>query len=94
MASYTVLLMPSAREAIRRLPNRKIQRQIVSRIERLGVNPRPKGYKVLRGANGLCRIRSGDYRIVYRIEDQRLIIAVVRVGDRKDVYRRLWEVPG
>ncbi|NLF33207.1 MAG: type II toxin-antitoxin system RelE/ParE family toxin [Planctomycetes bacterium] len=89
MASYTVVLRPSAREAIGRLPNRKIQRQIVARIERLGLDPRPRGYKVLHGGKGLCRIRSGDYRIIYRIEDRQLIVAVVRVGGRKDVYQGL-----
>jgi len=89
MASYAVLLLPSAREAIRRLPSKKLQRQIVNRIERLGVDPRPQGCKVLHGGKKLCRIRSGDDRIIYKIEDRQLIVVVVRVGDRKDVYKGL-----
>jgi len=87
MASYTVVLLPSASEAIRRLPSMKIQRQVVSRIERLSVDPRPRGYKVLEGDSGFCRVRSGDYRIIYRTEEGRLVVTVVRVGGRKDVYR-------
>ena len=87
MVSYRVEVLPSAAEAIRRLPSKKIQRQVVSRIDRLGTDPRPSKYKVLEGNSGLCRVRAGDYRIIYKIEDGRLLVTVVRVGDRKHIYR-------
>ncbi len=56
-------------------------------MDGLAVNPRPKGVKKLSGLDDLYRIRVGDYRIVYQIHDDRLIVLVVRIGHRKDVYR-------
>jgi mRNA interferase RelE/StbE len=52
----------------------------------LATNPRPANCKKLKGFKGLYRIRAGDYRIIYRIEDNALIIEVIRIGDRKDIY--------
>ena len=56
-------------------------------MDALAANPRPKGVKKLSGPDDLYRIRVGDYRIVYQIHDDRLIVLVVRIGHRKDVYR-------
>ncbi len=56
-------------------------------MDALAANPRPKGVKKLTGLDNLYRIRAGDYRIVYQIRDDRLIVLVVRIGHRKDVYR-------
>ncbi|WP_218160718.1 type II toxin-antitoxin system RelE family toxin [Arsenicibacter rosenii] len=59
--------------------------RIVSRLRALADNPRPVGYKKLKGRTGY-RIRIGAYRIVYEIEDGQLIILVIDIGHRKDIY--------
>mgnify|MGYP001580816136 FL=1 len=56
-------------------------------MDALAATPRPKGVKKLTGTDDLYRIRVGDYRIVYQIHDDRLIVLVVRIGHRRDVYR-------
>ena len=56
-------------------------------MKTLQYNPRPPGVKKLAGENDLYRIREGDYRIIYTIEDKELIVLVVKIGDRKEIYR-------
>ena len=86
MAGYRLLIKASAAKEIERLPTRKLRRAIVARIRALADDPRPTGSVKLSGANKY-RIRHGAYRILYRIEDDRLIVVVVRVLHRKTVYR-------
>jgi mRNA interferase RelE/StbE len=85
--SYRLDYLPSASRSIEKLP-RSIQQRIVSRIEALSENPRPPGSVKLKGQNAY-RVRVGDYRIVYTIEDQRLVVLIVDVGHRREVYRGL-----
>lgn len=82
---YRVTISSAARRAIRLL-DRPIQLRIVRAAEALGLEPRPSGCRKLEGAD-LWRVRVGDWRIVYRIEDDRLLVLVIRVGHRGDVYR-------
>ena len=63
------------------------QARIISRLEALEGDPRPSAAKKLKGERGTWRVRVGDYRIVYAIEDNRLLILVVKVGHRREVYR-------
>ena len=63
--------------------------RVDSDIQALADNPRPEGVKKLKGSGDLYRIRSGVFRIIYQIEDIRLIVLIVKVGDRKDIYRGL-----
>jgi mRNA interferase RelE/StbE len=86
VAGYRLLIKASAAKEIERLPTRKLRRAIVARIRALADDPRPTGSVKLSGANKY-RIRHGAYRILYRIEDDRLIVVVVRVAHRKTVYR-------
>ena len=72
---------------MRSLP-RAAQVRIAPKIEALADEPRPPGVKKLAGEEELYRIRVGDYRVIYAIEDAELVVLVVMVGDRKDVYRR------
>jgi mRNA interferase RelE/StbE len=83
---YTVHFKPSAERRLRRLPL-SVQRRIVGEAAALGKNPRPAGVVKLAGDDNLWRIRVGDYRVVYEIHDDRLIVLVLRVAHRKDVYR-------
>ncbi|MBK1704265.1 type II toxin-antitoxin system RelE family toxin [Halochromatium glycolicum] len=64
------------------------QRQLGKAVDALAIEPRPAGVVKLSGEDHLYRIRSGDYRAIYQIQDQRLLILVVKVGHRSQVYRR------
>jgi len=86
VAAYRLLIKASAAKEIERLPTRKLRRAIVDRIHALAQDPRPPGCVKLSGADKY-RIRHGAYRILYRIEDDRLVVTVVRVAHRKSVYR-------
>ena len=82
---YTVEFLPSAARALAKL-DRAVQRRIARRVDRLGADPRADAVK-LRGADDVWRARVGDYRILYSIEDMRLLVLVIKLGHRRDVYR-------
>jgi len=86
--AYTVEFAPAADRQLKALP-KPIQTQIIRRIEKLETNPRPPGCEKLKGADDLYRIRFGDYRIIYTTNDKDLLVLVVKIADRIDVYRRL-----
>jgi mRNA interferase RelE/StbE len=83
---YALELSSSAEKALERLPKNVVVR-IDKAINSLADDPRPRGYKKLVGTENDYRIRVGDYRIIYSIEDDKLIVLVVDVGHRKDIYR-------
>ncbi|NOS99118.1 MAG: type II toxin-antitoxin system RelE/ParE family toxin [Phycisphaerales bacterium] len=87
MGRYAVSFKPSAERTLRRLP-KGVQRRIVSAVDSLADDPRPSGVVKLRGDTNLWRIRVGDYRAVYEIHGDRLVVLILRVAHRKDVYRR------
>ncbi len=82
MAAYRLFIKPAAAKEIERLPTKKLRRAIVARIRSLATDPRPPGCVKLSGADKY-RVRHGANRILYRIEDDRLIVVVVRVAHRK-----------
>jgi mRNA interferase RelE/StbE len=86
MAGYRVLFKPSADKALRKLPE-SVQKRIAAAAEELGDDPRPPGCVKLKCEADLWRIRVGDYRVVYAIQGDELLVLVVRVAHRKDVYR-------
>jgi mRNA interferase RelE/StbE len=83
---YQLEIAPSALKQLSSLP-RKIQERIAAGIDALRFEPRPHGVKKLSGADDLYRIRVGNYRVVYTIRDERLIVIVLRIADRKNAYR-------
>lgn len=85
MASYEVVFKKSVARDLRELPREDVRR-ILSRIRSLTDDPRPTGCQKLAGGERY-RIRQGVYRIVYAIEDARLVVVIVKVGHRRDVYR-------
>ncbi len=85
---YEVRLKPSAERAFRKLPA-EIRSRIGSRLDSLASSPRPSGCEKLGGVDNLYRVRVGDYRIVYQVSDEVLLVLVVTIGHRGDVYRRL-----
>ena len=86
MREFTLVFARSARKELESLPV-KVVRRIVPRIEALMSDPRPDGCKKLIGAKNLWRIRVGDYRVIYSIEDQVLTIEIIAVRHRGDAYR-------
>lgn len=87
MASYRLFIKTSAAKEIEAIPTKKDRRRVVDRIRSLADEPRPPGCRKLSGAERY-RLRVGRYRILYTIEDDRLVVTVVKVGDRNEVYRR------
>ena len=85
MASYRLLIKPSAGKEIEALPKQN-RRRIVAKITSLSRDPRPPGCEKLSG-HDQYRLRHGNYRILYEIQDLDLIVVVVKVGHRRDVYR-------
>lgn len=66
----------------------QIQKRLKPKIDALVRNPRPRGVKKLEGEDELYRIRVGDYRVIYQVQDKALIVLVVKLGDRKEIYQR------
>ncbi len=84
---YKVTVKKSAAKAIAKLP-KEVSNRLIPSIKKLGEEPRPSGAKKLQGAVDLWRIRVGNYRVVYSVEDTIMIIDVLQVAHRKDVYRK------
>lgn len=88
MKKYQVLFIKSAAKEVRKFPSEIIKR-IIEKSKELENDPRPIGCKKLSGeTEDLWRIRTGDYRIVYAINDDILIVDIRRVGHRKDIYKK------
>lgn len=85
MASYRVFIKPSAAKELESVPA-KDRRRVATKIKSLGTNPRPPGCEKLSGLERY-RIRQGNYRVLYEIQDDVLVVLVVKVGHRKDIYR-------
>lgn len=88
MAQFKLRIKASAAKELQAIPNKRERQRIVKRIQSLEQDPRPHGSQKLSG-NERYRIRQGQYRIVYSIETDELVVYVVRIGHRKDVYRAL-----
>jgi mRNA interferase RelE/StbE len=84
--AYAIDFKPAALRDLKKLP-KDIQQRISNAVSTLADDPRPHGVKVLQGGDGLLRLRVGDYRVVYRVEDRALLVLVIRVGHRREVYR-------
>ena len=87
MAKYRLLIKPSAAKEIEAVDQKKDRQRIVAGIRLLADNPRPPGCEKLAGEDDRYRIRVGRYRVIYSVGDEELVVVVVRVGHRKDVYR-------
>jgi mRNA interferase RelE/StbE len=87
MASFKLLITASADKALRDIPQPELGK-ILGVIKSLPSNPFPHGCRKLSGEDGVFRIRVGTYRIIYEIDGNKLIILVLKIGHRKDIYRR------
>jgi len=86
-AAYTVQLKPAARRDLKKIKAQAVLRRIGAAIDGLATNARPPTVKALQGDPSILRIRVGDYRILYTIEDAVLLVLVVRIGHRREGYR-------
>jgi len=85
--TYNVVLTSSSAKELEKLPAQIVAR-IVPRLENLAVNPRPSGCKKMQGGDKEWRIRIGDFRAVYTIDDTQQLVEVTRIRHRKEVYER------
>ncbi len=83
---YQILLAKSASRELQRLPV-KTQERVVDALESMQSNPRPPGCKKLVGSTNLWRVRAGDYRIIYEVDDDKRIVDVNAIRHRSDAYR-------
>ena len=84
---YFVVFTRSAIKELESLPSHEIGK-IIRKIEALSINPRPSGVKKIAGKLDLWRIRSGNYRIIYSIRDEKLVVEIIRIRHRKEVYKK------
>jgi len=89
VASYKLVVKHSAAKEIESIDRKKTRRRVVERIRELATNPRPRGCEKISGKHPRYRIRQGPIRILFEIWDEELVVYVVKVADRRDVYKQL-----
>jgi len=87
VGSYRLLIKTSARKELETVGDKADRQRVVRRVAALADQPRPAGCEKLSGTEARCRLRQGRYRVVYEIDDAARTVTVVKIGDRKDVYR-------
>ena len=88
--AHGIEVSPAAARQLKKI-DRRVLPQIVEKIDSLAGEPRPRGCEKLSGYDNLYRVRVGDYRIVYGVEDRLVLVVVLKVGNRADVYQRIRE---
>lgn len=86
MAPYRIEYAKGVEKDFRKIPTKTADR-IAKAIDKLGINPRPSGSVKLVGFDSEYRIRVGSYRVIYQIHDSVLVVLVIEIGHRKDIYR-------
>jgi mRNA interferase RelE/StbE len=84
--TYSVFLAPTVERQLKKLPQ-QVATQIVPILKALATEPRPSGAKKLKGSEDVWRIRKGNYRILYEVKDKQLTVLILKIGDRKQVYK-------
>jgi mRNA interferase RelE/StbE len=87
VAGYRLLIKTSAAKELQSAGSKYDRQRIAARIQSLAADPRPPGAEKLVGYTDQLRVRQGDYRIVYGVDDDRREVTIFRIGHRKDVYR-------
>ena len=87
IARYQIQVAASAARSLRKI-DITARRRIARAIDALAANPRPSGAVKLEGEKDLYRVRAGDYRILYTVKDRVLIVLIIAVGHRREIYRR------
>jgi mRNA interferase RelE/StbE len=84
--AYAIEFVPSAKRQLEKL-SREVQLKLNQRIGSLSLDPHPIGSRKLKGSDELWRIRASDYRVIYEVREKTLVVLVVRVAHRREVYR-------
>ncbi|MEJ7669500.1 MAG: type II toxin-antitoxin system RelE/ParE family toxin [Casimicrobiaceae bacterium] len=87
MAGYRLLIKPSAAKEVEAIGGKRDRQRVVFQIRALAAEPHPVGCEKLAGIEGRFRLRQGDYRVVYFVDDTARTVEVVKVGHRREVYR-------
>lgn len=87
MSRYRLELRPSVEKALRKIRDARLARRLADALDKLAENPRRVGAEKLAGRENRYRFRVGDYRIIYEIDDGVLLVLILAVGDRKEIYR-------
>lgn len=85
---YAVYLKPAAERALKKIADRTTRRRVVRAIDGLATTARPPRAVRIQGSDGLLRVRAGDYRIIYTVEDATRTVLIATIGHRREVYRR------
>jgi mRNA interferase RelE/StbE len=88
VAAYTVEARPAVRKALRKL-SADVRKDVLAVMRALADDPRPPGVLTLQGHRPYLRVRSGDYRVIYAVDDTARVVTIAVVGHRRDVYRNL-----
>ena len=88
MAAYAIDVRPRARRSLRQL-DPSVRKAIAQVIDGLASDPRPAGFLPLTGQRPYLRVRSGDYRVIYTVDDSARAVTIAAVGHRREIYRRL-----
>jgi mRNA interferase RelE/StbE len=85
MTEYSIEVSATAERQIRKL-NRRDQHRVINVIKKLGAEPRPRGCRKLQAYDDIYRVRVGVFRILYSVEDKRLLVLILKIGHRKGIY--------
>lgn len=88
MAAYTINVRPRARRSLRQL-DPSVRKTVARVIDSLATDPRPSGFLPLAGHRPYLRVRSGDYRVIYAVDDDAGVVTIAAVGHRREIYRSL-----
>ena len=84
---YAILIKASAAKELDAIDSAPMRRRIVELIQSLATDPRPAACKKLAGRDGAFRVRAGEYRVVYTVNDREIVVEVVKIGHRREIYR-------
>jgi mRNA interferase RelE/StbE len=87
VAVYTLSIKPSAAKDLQSISDKVTLTRLIEKVKSLATQPRPSGSEKLAGRPNLYRVRQGNYRVIYSVDDEARVVDVVKVGHRKDVYR-------
>jgi len=87
VASYKILIKTSAGKELAEVGSKADREKLVARVQGLAANPRPHGSEKLAGYADRYRVRQGNYRVIYLIDDEASVVTIYKIGHRKDVYR-------
>ena len=85
MADYSISIKPSAAKELQAISDKAMLTRLIEKIKSLATQPRPSGSEKLAGRPNLYRVRQGNYRVIYSVDDEARVVDVVKVGHRRDV---------